>query len=111
MPGSSDVSLGNIANTFLLQATLSPAQVAAATTAEQTFTVNGLLTSDFVEVQKPTSQAGIGICGVRVSAANTLAITFVNSTAATATTPTASEVYLIKVTRRSNPGNLPTAVA
>jgi len=110
MPGSSDIALGNLSYIFLLQATLSPAQVAAATTAEQTFTVNGLLTTDFVEVQKPTAQAGIGICGARVSAANTLAINFVNATAATATTPTAAEVYLIKVTRRENPGDLPTAI-
>lgn len=110
MPGPSDIPAGNIQLCMLLQATLSPAQVAAATTAEQTFTVAGLLTTDFVQVQKPTSQVGIGIVGARVTAVNTLGITFVNATAATPTTPTAAEVYLIKVTRQENPGPLPTAI-
>jgi|SRR6187399_2277778 len=110
MPGSSDIALGNVQLSMLLQATLSPAEVAAATTVEQTFTVNGLQVGDFVLVQKPTTQAGIAVAGSRVTAANTLGITFVNSTAATAVTPTASQVYLIHVTRRENPGDLPTAI-
>lgn len=79
-------------------ATLSPAIVALNTTAEQTFTVKGLLTTDFVYVNKPTAQAGLGICGARVSAADTLAITFNNNTAA-GITPTASEVYKVLVFR------------
>lgn len=110
MPGSSDIALGNLQLITQLQATLSPAQIAAATTAEQTFTVNGLLTTDVVLVQKPTAQAGIGIVGARVTAANTLGITFVNATAATPTTPTAAEIYVITVLRRENPGSLPTAL-
>src|SRR5258708_47872 len=56
----------------------SPIAVAANTTAEQTFTVTGLTTTDVVNVTKPTSQAGLGIVGARVSAANTLAITFID---------------------------------
>lgn len=60
--------------------TLDPASVAANTTAEQTFTVSGLQTSDFVVVSKPTHEAGLGIVNARVSASNTLAITFSNST-------------------------------
>ena len=72
---------------------LSPVAVAANTTAEQTFTVNGLVAGDTVlAVNKPTAQAGLGIVGWRVSAANTLAITFSNNTAAPIT-PTAAEVY------------------
>jgi hypothetical protein len=74
--------------------TISPAQVAANTTAEQTFTVSGLAVGDVVFVNKPTAQAGLGIAGVRVSAANTLAITFVNATASPIT-PTASESYQV----------------
>lgn len=75
--------------------TLSPAQVGINTTAEQTFTVTGLEAGDMVlSVNKPTAQAGLGIVGWRVSAANTLAITFSNNTG-TAITPTASEVYKI----------------
>lgn len=81
--------------------TLSPAQVAINTTAEQTFTVNGLEVGDVViTVNKPTSQAGLGIVNYRVSAANTLAITFANVTGA-AITPTASEVYKVVVAKIS----------
>lgn len=75
-------------------ASLSPAQVAANTTAEQTFTVTGLAVGDYVNVNKPTAQAGLGIVGTRVSAANTLAITFSNNTASPIT-PTASETYQV----------------
>ena len=78
---------------------LSPAQVAANTTAEQTFTVSGLLASDILlGVTKPSSDAGLGIAGARISADDTLAVTFVNATAG-ALTPTASEDYLITVMR------------
>jgi hypothetical protein len=75
-------------------AQLSPAAVAANTTAEQTFTVSGLTTNMTVFVNKPTAQAGLGIVGARVSAAGTLAITFSNNTAG-AITPTAGETYSI----------------
>lgn len=75
-------------------ATLSPALVAANTTAEQTFAVAGLAVNDVVTVNKPTAQAGLGIVGARVSGAGTLAITFANVTAA-GITPTAAEVYQI----------------
>jgi len=60
--------------------TIDPASVAANTTAEQTFTVTGLTTADKVFVNKPTNTAGLGIVNVRVSAADTLAITFGNFT-------------------------------
>lgn len=77
---------------------ISPAQVGANTSAEQTFTVTGLTTDDVVNVNKPTAQAGLAIVGVRVSATNTLAITFGNFTGA-GITPTASETYKIVATR------------
>lgn len=83
----------------VLTVTLSPAEVAANTSAEQTFTVTGLAVGDIVlKVEKPTTQAGLGIVGSRVSAANTLAVTFMNTTAA-AITPTASQSYFIAVHR------------
>lgn len=91
---------GNTQQLWAMKATLSPAQVAANTTAEQTFNVPGLrLSSDFISaVSKPTAQAGLGIVGWRVSANDTLAITFSNNTGA-GITPTASEDYLIQVAR------------
>ncbi|HXJ61884.1 MAG TPA: hypothetical protein VNU68_35040 [Verrucomicrobiae bacterium] len=74
--------------------TLTPTVVAANTTAEQTFTVTGLVSGSVVIVNKPTAQRGLGIVGVRVSALNTLAINFCNATA-TAITPTPAEVYTV----------------
>lgn len=73
-------------------ATLSPSIVAANTSAEQTFTVTGVTTGDVVVVNKPTAQAGLGIVGVRVTAADTVGITFMNATGS-GITPTASQVY------------------
>lgn len=110
MPGPSTLPRGNVAYIFMLQATLSPTIVNTITAPEQTFTVNGLQVGDFVQVQKPTAQAGLGIAGSRVTAANTLGITFVNPTAGNIT-PTAAETYLIKVVRPENPAPLPTAIA
>ena len=93
-----DIVRGNVQYTEVLSVTLSPGIVAPNTTAEQTFTVAGLQTGDFVNVMKPTSQAGLGIVNARVSATNTLAITYINATSATIT-PTASEVYGVGVDR------------
>lgn len=96
--GPTSLPFGNVQQVALLAVALTPAQVAANTTAEQTFTVTGLQIGDFVEVNKPTSQAGLGLANFRVSAANTLAITFSNNTAA-GITPTAGESYQILVVR------------
>ena len=91
--------LGNLVKQSVISVTLSPAAAVANTSAEQTFTVNGLQAGDFVSVNKPTAQAGLGIVGSRVSAANTLAITFGNFTGSDIT-PTASQVYLVLVSRK-----------
>ncbi len=77
-----------------IAATLTPASVAAAATAEQQFTVPGLRAGDVVSVSKPTDQATLNIVGCRVVSANTLGITFSNVSATTAVTPTA-ESYTI----------------
>jgi hypothetical protein len=76
--------------------TISPAAVSANTTAEQTFTCTGLaVATDFIiGVSKPTAQAGLGIVGWRVTADNTIGITFSNNTGA-GITPTASQVYTV----------------
>lgn len=72
---------------------LTPAAVAANTTVEQTFTVAGLVAGSTVVVNKPSHQAGLAISGCRVTAGNTLGITFENVTAAIIT-PTA-EAYTV----------------
>lgn len=110
MPGPSDIPRGNIALTMLLQVAVpSGAVLAANTSVERTYTVPGLQVTDNVTVSKPTFQAGVSIANARVSAADTLAITFGNYGA---TTPTlTAENYQVEVNRPSNPQiALPTAI-
>lgn len=85
---------------FKVTATLSPALVGADTTAEQALTVAGvaLATDSVLSVNKPTAQAGLGIVGWRVSADNTIAVTFSNNTGGNIT-PTASETYTFLIYR------------
>lgn len=73
-------------------AALSPAVVAPNTVAEQQFAVAGMRAGDLVQVNKPTTQAGLDVVGCRVVSSGTLGITFANVTAA-AITPTAAETY------------------
>lgn len=86
-------------------AVASPSAVGTLTTSEKTMTMMtaagsnfALAAGDLVFVNKPTSQAGLGVGNVRVSAANTLAVNFSNPTAATIT-PTATETYSVAVKR------------
>jgi hypothetical protein len=77
---------------------INPASIAAATSAEQTFTVTGLEVGDIVvAVNKPTATAGVGIVNMRVSAANTLALTFMNATAG-AVDPAAENYEIVAFT-------------
>lgn len=100
LPDTVQMPTGNLWKVGVFSVTLSPVSVGVTTTTEQTFAATGigLLTSDLVVINKPTAQAGLGIVGTRVSSADTLAITFVNMSAATIT-PTASEVYKVGVFR------------
>ena len=79
----------------VLSQALTPVSVAANTTAEQTFTVAGLIVGQEVYVTKPSVTANLVVAGARVSAANTLAINFANNTAAAIVPP--AETYLIAV--------------
>lgn len=94
---------GNVAKMVIASIVLSPASVAANTTAEQTFAVTGmgLLAGDYVAVNKPTAQAGLGIVGARAAGTDSLAVTFSNNTAG-AIVPTASETYLVKAERMTS---------
>lgn len=97
LPDTIQLPTGNVWKHGVFTFTLSPASVANATSAEQTFTFTGMLATDYVYVNKPTAQAGLGIVGARAGAAF-FGITFMNTTAATIT-PTASEVYIVHVIR------------
>lgn len=97
---------GNVRALGLASFTFNPAAVAAATSAEQTVTVPGARVGDFVFLSKPTATAGVGIVNARVSAADTIAVTFVNATAGSI--DPASETYTVMWVRAS--GNLPGAI-
>lgn len=79
-------------STLTVTTALTPAAVAATTTSEQFFTVAGATLGSFPIVNKPTTQAGLGIGNVRVSAENQVAITYLNNSSG-AITPTAAETY------------------
>lgn len=104
MPGKSDQALGNLAYHFMLSVTIPQgAALTASTTTTRTYTVPGLLVGfDHVTVNKPTATAGVGIANARVSANDTLEISFGNYTAGTPSLP-ASENYLISVARHNYP--------
>ena len=74
------------------QVTASVASVAATTTLETTSTVTGLSVGEVIAVNKPAAQAGLGIAGYRVSAANTMGINYTNISSG-AITPTSTDAY------------------
>ena len=91
------ITNGNAYGIYIISASLTPVAIATITTAEQSFTVTGLKVGDFVEVNPPSVTAGAGLAGARVSAADTLTVTYVNPSAGSKTPPAGT--YIIKVTR------------
>lgn len=78
---------------FIYRVTLTPSSVGANTTAEQTFTVQGVQVGDSLDVNKASHQTGLSIGNIRVPAPNVLAIQFVNTTGSPIVP--ASELYII----------------
>jgi hypothetical protein len=97
--------LGNVTALLLVNVGETKTWTAATanTTVEQTVTVLGLrlATDKAGYASKPTHQAGLGVVGCRVSADDTLAITFMNNTGSDIT-PTANEGYHVTICRREN---------
>ena len=85
-----------ITNVQVYTPTLTPASVAANTIAEQTFTVTGLTAADKVIVNPPAIANSTGIVGARVSATDTLAIRFANTTSG-ALTPSSGTYTVIAI--------------
>jgi hypothetical protein len=73
---------GNASTQMLLMVSLTPPNVGANTTAEGTYTIQGIPAGSFCEVNKPSHTTGLSIGNVRVPSVNTVVIQFVNSTAA-----------------------------
>lgn len=102
MPGTT-ISRGNILVSQLMSTTLTPTAVLTVAVTEQAFSVPGLQVGDQVSVTANFAWTGLTtLVSSRVSAANTLAISFANTTAGTLTPP--SGAYLIEVNR---PESLP----
>jgi hypothetical protein len=79
--------------------TIDPASIAASTTVEQDFTVQGLGLNDLIlSLTKPTLTSGIGLGGSRVKSENTLSVTFINATGGAIDPP--SEEYTLVVIRQ-----------
>lgn len=98
MPGTM-ISRGNILYSFVIGPSLTPAAVAVSTSAEQSFTVQGLQAGDQVSaISAATTQtAGVVITNARVISANTLGISFGNMSSASATP--VSGVYQLEINR------------
>jgi hypothetical protein len=99
--GPQIVTYGNVQSTFLLTVSLTFAATATVTTAEQTFTVNGLQAgdqiSDITYIGGAFPNTLLTIVNARVSANNTLAIALSNTTAGSLTYPSGN--YYIEVNR------------
>lgn len=87
---------------MIYNAALTGTTCAATTNIEVTTTVTGLVASTTVAVVKPTLTAGLAVANARVSAANTLAVTYVNLTTNTITIP--AETYTIANVQLQGPG-------
>ena len=87
---------GNILVTTIFAVSLTPAAVLANTTSEQSFTIQGLQVNDLVNVNINGAQtAGIIIANCRITAANTVAISFGNITGGTLTPVAGSYAFTL----------------
>lgn len=67
---------------FTYQVSINPASVNANSYSVQTFTVEGLTTTDIITVNPPALTSGLYLVSYRVSATDTLSLVFYNSTGA-----------------------------
>ena len=100
---STTVTRGNSHETFYIAPSLTPAAVAAQTSAAQTFSVAGLQTTDIVLVQgyNGSQTAGIVIAEADCLTSGVLTVQFANVTTASVTP--ASGAYAIQITRLEGP--------
>ena len=100
---STTIARGNSLQTFYVAPSITPSAVSAATTAVQTFTLPGLLTTDIVNVVgfNGSQTAGIIIAEADCLAAGVLTIQFGNVTAGSVTP--AAGVYTLQVVRSDGP--------
>lgn len=81
---------------LFLSASVTPASVAAASTAEQSVTVTGVQALDeVVMVSYPARTNSTAPTGARVSAANTVQVEYVNPTAGALTPPSGTYQFIV----------------
>lgn len=107
--GQQDICRGNLQSTLVLSVSLTPVAINGTTSAEQTFTIPGLLVGD--QISALSLQAAwtvlVDIVNYRVSANNTLAVSFQNNTGGSLTPPAGT--YLLEVNRPSQ-SSLPNSI-
>ena len=87
---------------MLYSQALATSTISATTSAEVTTTVTGLLVSSSVIVNKPSCTPGLLVTNARVSAQDTLAVSYMNLTTTAIAVP--SETYLIGNVQLQGPG-------
>jgi hypothetical protein len=96
---STTVQRGNVSTTIIAQVSLTPASVGATTSAEQSFTVPGILPND--QISAVSLQAAwtslTSLVSFRAISANTLGVSFSNGTAGSLTPP--AGVYFVEINR------------
>lgn len=100
---STTVTRGNSHETFYIAPSITPAQVAANTTAVQTFSVPGLQVTDYIQAGGyiANQTAGAFIVEADCLTANVLTVQFGNVTTASVTP--AAGVYEFQITRLEGP--------
>lgn len=105
---SSGIIGGNTFAICAVSVNINPASVAAATSAEQSFTVPGVLLGDIVvAIPASTLNAGLGVSHARATGTDTVAIRFVNATAG-ALDPAAADYTFLVVRPESIAGRVTT---
>jgi hypothetical protein len=99
--GPTIIATGNVQSTFILSVSLTPVAVAANSTVEQSFTINGL--SSATDQVSDVSYIGgawsvnVSLANYRVSANNTLTVSYSNPTGGSVTPP--SGTYYVEINR------------
>jgi len=87
---------GNTDRLKVITVTWDPASITGTnTTSEQDVTVPGVMPGDFVFVNKPSLNAGVGIVNCRVKSANTVSVSWVNATAGAVNPGSESYTFLV----------------
>ena len=113
MPGPANLSFGNVAGSFVIQVPVAAGgTIAANSTVERTYTVPGLRVGDVATANKPSAfTSGLGLANARVSAADTLALSYINATAGALSIQT--ETWLVQIDRPGydSVSSIPTGIA